>query len=148
MAAAISFFALFGLFPLTMLTVAVFGIVLRDADVQARVLEAIVGALPVEKTGVEESLRSVAGLGPTMTAVSLLGALWLASVLSTAVRRSIDVVFDVDSPRVLLHGKLVDYSLLPVGRALCLGSFALTAGWRVVQARAGDRFATFDGELA
>ncbi len=31
---------------------------------------------------------------------------------------------------------------------LFLGSFALTTFWRVAHARAGERFATFDGELA
>ena len=147
MAAAISYFALFSLFPITLLAVSVFGIVLRDAETQARVLEAIVDALPVEETSIEDSLRNLAGLGPTLTVVSFLGAAWTAGALSGAVRRAINVTFDVDRARPLLRGKLVDYSLLPVVGTLFIGSFILTAGWRVAQASTDARFATFGGQL-
>ena len=147
MAAAISYFALFALFPITLLAVSVFGIVLRDEETQARVLEAIVDALPVEETSIEDSLRNLAGRGPTLTAISFLAAAWTAGALSGAVRRSINVAFDVDRARPLLRGKLVDYSLLPVVGTLFIGSFALTAGWRVAQASTDARFATFGGGL-
>lgn len=147
MAAAISFFGLFALFPITTLTVSLFGVVLRDADIQATVLQAIVSALPVEETSVEESLRSVAELGPTLTVVSMVGAVWSASVLSTVVRRSINVVFDVDRPRPLLRAKIVDYSLLPLVGLLFLGSFLLTAIWRLVERTAGQRFTVIDEHL-
>ena len=148
MAAAISFFGLFALFPLTLLAISVFGIVLRDASVQARVLQAIVEALPVEETSVEDSLRALADLGPTLTAVALVGSIWSAGALSSAVRRSIDVVFDVDRPRPLLRRKLVDYSLLLVVGLLFIGSFTLTAAWRVAEARADEWFTVVGGRLA
>lgn len=140
MAAAISYFALFALFPLTVLAISAFGIVLRDADVQADVLAAIVGALPVEATSIEDSLRSLANLGPTVTVISLIAAVWTVGTLAGVVNRSVNVVFDVDRPRPLLRAKLVDSSLLPLGGLLLLASFVLTGAWSVVQAGAGDRF--------
>lgn len=140
MAAAISYFALFALFPLTLLAISTFGIVLRDAAVQADVLGAIVGALPVEETSIEDSLRAVANLGPTLTVISLFAAVWTVGTLAGVVSGSINVVFDVDRPRPLLRAKLVEYSLLPLGGLLLLSSFVLTGAWRVVQAVADDRF--------
>ena len=145
MAASISYFALLSLFPLALLAVSIFGIVLRDADVQARVLEAIVDALPVEETSIEDTLRAVAGGGPTLTIVSLGGAIWTAGALSRAIRSSVNVAFDVERPRPPLRGILVDYSLLPVVGLLFLGSFALTAAWRVAQVRTDERLAGLGG---
>ncbi|MSQ41769.1 MAG: YihY/virulence factor BrkB family protein [Dehalococcoidia bacterium] len=146
MAAAISYFALFSLFPLTLLAVSIFGIVLRNAAVQGRVLQAIVDLLPIEATSIESSLRAVAHLGPTLTVVSLAGALWTAGALSAAVRHSLDVAFDARRGRPYLRGKLIDYALLPGLGLLLLASFALTAAWRVAQARA-DALPWLGGEL-
>ena len=147
MAAAISYFVLFALFPLTLLTISIFGIVLRDADVQARVLDAIVGALPVEDSSVADQLRKVASSSPTIALVSLLGSLLTAGTVTAAVRRSVSVAFDADRPRPLLHGKLVDYSLFPVIGLLFLSSFVLTAAWRVAQAQTDERFELITGQV-
>ena len=146
MAASISYFALLSLFPLALLAVSIFGIVLRDADVQARVLDAIVDALPVEETSIADSLRAVAGGGPTLTIVSLGGAIWTAGALSRAIRSSINVAFDVRRPRPPLRGILVDYSLLPVVGVLFLSSFLVTAAWRVVQAQTDARIELLGGQ--
>ncbi len=146
MAASISYFALLSMFPLALLAVSIFGIVLRDADVQARVLEAIVDALPVEETSIEDSLRAVASGGPTLTIVSLVGAIWTAGALSRAIRSSINVAFDVKRPRPPLRGILVDYSLLPVVGVLFLGSFLVTAAWRVIQVQTDERMGFLGGQ--
>ncbi len=140
MAAAISYFALFALFPLTVLAIAAFGIVLRDEDVQADVLRAIVDALPIEQTSIADSLEGLADLGPTVTVISLIAAAWTVGTLAGVVNRSVNVVFDVDRPRPLLRAKLIDSSLLPLGGVLLLSSFILTGAWSVVQVTAGDRF--------
>ena len=146
MAASISYFALLSMFPLALLAVSIFGIVLRDADVQARVLEAIVDALPIEETSIEDSLRAVASGGPALTIVSLGGAIWTAGALSRAIRSSINVAFDVKRPRPALRGILVDYSLLPVVGVLFLGSFLVTAAWRVVQVQTDGRIEFLGGQ--
>ena len=140
MAAAISYFALFALFPLTLLAISAFGIVLRDASVQDDVLGTIVDALPVEETSIEDSLRAVADLGPTLTVVSLFAAVWTVGTLAGVVNGSINVVFDVDRPRPLLRAKLIEYSLLPLGGLLLLSSFVLTGAWQVARTVADDRF--------
>jgi membrane protein len=92
LAAAISYFALFSLFPLALLATAVFGVVLRNEAIQARVLDAIVEGLPVQAPTVASSLRALADLGPTLSVVSLAGALWSSGALATAVRSALEVV--------------------------------------------------------
>lgn len=148
MAAAISYFALFSIFPLVALAISVFGIVLRDPDVQANVVEAIVGAIPIDTPDIQESLRDLAKLGPTLTIVALFGTLWTASALTTAVQRSLNVVFDVDRSRPALRGKAIDYLVLSLLGLLFLASFAATAAWRVVQAQTDARIGLFTGQLS
>ncbi len=144
MAAAISYFALFALFPLTVLAISTFGIVLRDASVQADVLDAIVRALPVKETSLEDSLRDLADLGPTVTVISLIAATWTVGTLAGVINGSINVVFDVDRGRPLLRSKLIDYSLMPVIGVFYLSSLTLTAVWQVLQVRSANEFGGFE----
>lgn len=145
LAAAISYFALFSLFPLALLVAAVFGVILRDEAFQARVLDAIVNALPVQAPTVATSLRALADLGPTLSIVSLLGAVWSSGALATAVRSALEVVFDVHQGLPYFRAKLLDYLIVLGAGALFLSSTIATTGWRVVQARA-DRLGLFEGE--
>jgi membrane protein len=139
LAAAISFFALFSLFPLALFSAAVFGIVLRNEELQSRTLEAIVDALPVQTPSVEQSLRALADLGPTLSVVSLLTALWVSGALATALRSGLDVVFDVERGRPYFRAKLFDYIVVLAAGALFLASTVATTGWRIVEARADAR---------
>ena len=93
MAAAISYYALFSMFPLTLLAVSIFGIVLRDQPFQDRVLAAILDILPVEDETIADALHRVASLGPTLTFVSALVSLWTAAALSASLRNALNVVF-------------------------------------------------------
>jgi len=91
MAAAISYYALFSLFPLAILAAAIFGIVLRDADVQARVLDAIVGVLPVEDSSVADQLRSVGDHPALRAALDLDRAVDPRAELESILRELYDV---------------------------------------------------------
>ena len=135
MAAAISFYALFSLFPLTLLAVSIFGIVLRAPGMQEQVLNAIISFLPIQDQSIAKSLRNVADLGPTLTVVSLVGSIWSASALSAAVRSALNVVFEVEHTRPLLRDKIVDYVLIPIIGLPLLGGIALTAVWRFTEAQ-------------
>lgn len=147
MAAAISYYALFSLFPLTLLAVSIFGIVLRDQPFQDRVLAAILDILPVEDQTIAEALRHVASLGPTLTFVSALASLWTAGALSASLRNALNTVFAVDQGRPYLRGKAVDFLLMPVLGLPFIGGVALTTVWRVAVRELGDRWAIFDGSL-
>jgi len=136
LAAAISYFALFSLFPLALLVAAIFGIILRNETIQARVLDSIVTALPVQAPTIESSLRALADLGPTLSVVSLLGAAWSSGALATAVRSALEVVFDVNRGLPYFRAKLLDYLIVLLSGLLFLASTLATTFWRFIQARA------------
>ena len=147
MAAAISYYALFSMFPLTLLAVSIFGIVLRDQPFQDRVLAAILDVLPVEDETIADALHRVASLGPTLTFVSALVSLWTAAALSASLRNALNVVFAAEQGRPYLRGKAMDFLLMPVLGLPFIGGVALTTAWRVIEREVGDRWAAFDGWL-
>ena len=138
MAAAISYYTLFSLVPLFILAVAIFGLVLRDADLQQRVIDALVEALPLPEGDVDEVVRGAANLAPQLAAISFIGALWTAGALSAALRTSLNVAFEARRSRPALRGKLIDYTLLPILSIPVLGGLVISAGWRIIQRRTED----------
>lgn len=138
LSAAISYYGLFALFPLTLLAASVFGIVLRSATVRERVIDQLFAQLPLNPNNadtVREALSNAAALGPTLSIVSLFGALWTAGALSAAIRSALNQIFEVPRGRPLLRGKLFDYVLLPIISLPFVGGLILTTAWRIAQRR-------------
>lgn len=148
LAASISYFTLFSLFPATLLAVSVFGIVLRNEEIQNRVLTAIIDYLPVEGSTVADSLRDVADLGPTVTVLSLIGAFWTSGALSAAIRQALNQVFEVQRRRPLLRAKLIDFVILPVIAVPFFGGVVLTGAWRFFEQELDDRWGILDGRFS
>ncbi len=148
MAASISYYTLFALFPVTLLAVAIFGIVLRDAEVQARVLGGISDLVPLEESTVEELLGQAADLGPTVSILSFFGAVWSAGALSAAIRSSMNVVFEAGRRRPMVRAKLVDFVLLPVIGLPLVAGIVLTTLWRIFERTLDDEFGLLDGRFA
>jgi membrane protein len=145
MAAAISYYGLFSLFPLTLLAAAVFGIVLRSKGVQSRVLEQLFSQLPLRAADhgiVQQALANAASLGPKLTVVSLLAALWTAGALTAAIRSALNVIFRAPRRHSRFRDKLLDYALIPIIGLPFLSGVIVTAGWRIARSHlAPFRFA-------
>ncbi len=138
MAAAISYFALLSIFPFLLLALAIFGLVLRDGELQQRVLTEIVAALPIEAPTIEEALRNLAGSGTSMGVFALVGTVIAASALARSLRGSLNVIFKTGHQRPLLVGWLLDLTVLPVLGLLFITSLLLSTVWSFVQALAGN----------
>ncbi len=138
LAAAVSYFALISLFPLVLLSFSVFGLLLRDAELQARVLDQLVSSIPVDAPLVAEALEHLADEGVTVGLLALGATIWTGSALAAALRNALNVVFDVEQRRPLVIGKLIDLTIAPALGLLLLASFVLTTIWRVAQAEAVD----------
>ena len=145
MAAAISYFALLSIFPFLLLALAIFGVVLRDDELQRRVLTEIVAALPVEAPTISEAVSNVAGSGASMGVFALIGTLIAATALARALRGSLSVIFRAEQRRPLLLGWLVDMTVLPVLGLLFIASLLLSTVWRFFEALA--RETTLLGEV-
>lgn len=125
-AASIAFRVLFSLFPLTILLVSIFGLVLQDDDLRERVIDELIELLPVSPEGEEDVQRSIEGIATPLSAIgllSLLALMWGASGMMASIRIGLEAAFKVDRGRPAVHAKLVDF--LGVGAAGLLVLFVV-----------------------
>ncbi len=138
MAAAISYFALLSIFPFLLLALAIFGVVLRDEELQGRVLAEIVAALPIEAPTIAEALNNLAGRGASMGLFALIGTVIAATALARALRGSLNAIFRAEQQRPIVVGWLLDLTVLPVLGLLFITSLLLSTVWRFVEVLAGN----------
>ncbi|MEO6398814.1 MAG: YihY/virulence factor BrkB family protein [Tepidiformaceae bacterium] len=149
-AAAIAYYALFSLIPLSLIILSVFGLFVDRQDITNFVFEQI----PLKES---ESVRaSVNTIVQRAQDVSLAGIsfgvlilLWSSSGIFAAVRRGLDVTSHRTRYRSYWHGKLVDAALVPALGLLILLSIGLTALAQLVISRVGEVGPlNFDANLA
>lgn len=138
-AAAIAYYALFSLIPLSLIILSVFGLVVDKQDISQFVFDQI----PLEETTtVRNNVDQIVGRAQDISlagiSFGLLVLVWSSSGIFSAVRRGLDVASHREKTRPYWHGKLVDVALIPALGLLILLSVGLTALTQFVIARAGE----------
>ncbi len=138
-AASIAYHVLFSLFPLAIVLAGASSLVLHATGSRAHVVDTIVRNLPLSASGASDirglllgATSSTAGLG----LIAIIGLIYSASGMMTAVRTALNQAWDVQQPRPFLKGKLVDLGLVLAVATLGLGSLALTIAARFLSAHA------------
>jgi membrane protein len=129
-AASISFHVLFSLFPLTIVLVSIFGLVLQDDQLRQDVIDEIVNVLPVSESGQADVARSIEGIATPLSAIgfiSLIALLWGASGMMASIRVGLEAALKVDRGRPAAHAKLVDFVLVASAGVLVLSVVGLSA---------------------
>jgi membrane protein len=129
-AASIAFRVLFSLFPLTILLVSIFGLVLQDDDLRRRVVDELVDVLPVSEKGQADVERSIEGIASPRSAIgllSLIALLWGASGMMASLRLGLEAALKVERGRPPAHAKLVDFVLVGATGILVLVVVGLSA---------------------
>ena len=134
-AAGIAYRVLFSLVPLSIILVAIFGIILRNDDLKNQVIAEIVAALPLTESGSADVTRQIEQLASPATAFGLLSLLvfaWAATGMMAALRAGLEVAMRVPRGRPPVHGKLVDVILIVGAAALVLTVVFLNLAQTVV----------------
>jgi membrane protein len=131
LAALISYYAFFSLFPLLLLFVTVVAIVIRDdPDLRRRLLDSAVSQFPIIGTRIGETVEALTRSSFTLS-IGVVGALWSGTAVVAAAQHAMDEVWDV--PRVERPG-LVDrvmrafLLLLVFGASIFLSTFLAGTG--------------------
>jgi len=115
-AAAISYYVLFSVVPLTIFVASIFGFVMRNDQTRQEVVDRIVQSTPLEqKEGtnlVSDTINGVSRVSAPLTVVGLVGLAWSASAMFGAIRRGLNIAFDVEKGRPVVQQKLVDLGML------------------------------------
>jgi membrane protein len=129
-AASIAYHVLFSLFPLTILLVSIFGLVLQDDELRKNVINELLDVLPVSESGQANVQSSIEGIASPLSAiglVSLIALVWGASGMMASIRLGIEAAMKVDQGRPAAHAKLVDLILVATAGVVVLLVVALSA---------------------
>ncbi len=129
-AAAISFYALFSIFPLAILSVAVLGLVVNDDQARTRVIAFLLDNLPLTEDGGRRQLqRLLTQVTQDVAGFSALGVatlLFAASGVMAAIRHGLNAAFNTSDARPPVQAKLWDFVMVLVFGVLVTASLALT----------------------
>jgi membrane protein len=135
MAAAISYYVLFSLFPLLIFSVGILGIALQDSQLQEDLVDVVLEYIPLSEdegeNDVSEAVRDIAGAGSgAVGLLGLVGMAWSGSNLFGVVRRSVNLAYDLDVHRPIVRQKLLDLAMVVAFAPLVIASLATTAAIR------------------
>jgi membrane protein len=142
MAAAISYYALFSLFPLLIFMVSIFGIFLQSSSLQKDLIDRVLEFLPLTpdkgRNEVRDAVDAIAGISIPLSMVGLLGLAWSASAMFGAIRTALNVAWDVKTPRHFVKQKLLDLGMVAGIGVFFLLSIGTTALLRTTQDASSD----------
>jgi membrane protein len=147
-AAAITYYLLLSIFPLLVVTVAAIGLLARDPGFQEQVVDQIMTVLPTG-SGVQEQVEDlVASVARPQSGivglVGLVGAIWAASGVFGALRKAMNIAFNVTEGHSFIHGRLHDLVSVFAVVLMALTSTALTVTLGMIRSYTAR---WFDGPL-
>lgn len=133
MAAAISFFALFSIFPLALAAISILGFVLKSQDLESRLIDAIGNLIPVSSDFITSAIRGVIETRAVVGVIGTLGLILSATTVFNSIKRALATAWDIKEPRRFVQDRLADFFMMAGGGVLFLLSLLATAGIRVVR---------------
>lgn len=130
-AAAMSYYALFSVFPAAIVLAAAAGFVLDDPGARQDVIDFLFRELPLSddeqgRSDIESLVKGVTQNSGALGVIGTVGLLFTASALISAARNAIDVIFGDRLSRGFIRGKALDLAfVLSLGLLFAL-SFAAT----------------------
>ena len=139
MAAAMSYYALVSLFPLTLCFISITSFFFEDAQTQQTIIDWVASFLPGSESLIQANIDAVLQTRGTIGVFAILGLLWTGSAVFGGITRSINRAWDVHNDRPLHISKARQLLMAFLAGALILFSTSITTFLRVF-----DRFALLD----
>jgi membrane protein len=119
-AGSIGFYAVFSLFPMLLILVAVGSSILARFFSEEQILDAIVGLIPISREFVGGQVPAVLAASGAVSAIGLIGLLWSATSVFTILVGGLNRAWPGAAPRNVLKARLIALMLLGglVGLAL------------------------------
>lgn len=143
LAAAITYYVIFSLFPLLIFIAGIVGLFL-DADTQSTIVNDVLKEIPLNqgegRSTVEDAVQALSGRNaPLLSLIGLVGMLWAGSSMFGAIRRAMNIVYrDIDYQRPWFQQKIVDLAFVFGLAVFFLASVAATTALVVIRKRSDD----------
>ena len=125
-AAAISFYALFSLFPLTLAVVSGLSFFLGDPESGIDLAHQISALAPVSSDWVGATIAGVVEKRAITGLAAVIGLLWASNAVFGAIRKGVNAAWGISTPRPFLSERLIDLSLTFGAALLILISISTT----------------------
>jgi membrane protein len=135
-AAAISYFSLFGLFPATLVMVALVDALLGWLDLHDTVLERIVDLFPASRAFLEGNLSELTDPSAALVVSCLVVLLWCSNWVFMFIENAMNTAWAVQRRRTFWESRLLGIALLVLGGVLLLASTGITWLVSAVRSRA------------
>ncbi len=111
LAAAISFYGLFSLFPMALAVISILGYIAGPESANSQVASQIGQLVPVSASLVTQTIQGVIDAKHITGIVAIVGLLWAANAVFGAIRKGVNTAWGVRSPRPFFHERFIDFSL-------------------------------------
>ena len=112
MAAAISFYALFSMFPLGLAVISIIGFLIGTDPQNTELAQDIADVLPVSNELVGTTMEGIVSARAITGIASFIGLIWASSAAFSAVRKGINAAWGVTRPRPFISERLIDIGLV------------------------------------
>jgi membrane protein len=134
LAAGISYYVFFSIFPLLLVLTALLGMLIDPAEVQEHLLKLVGTYVPVAQeliiSNVTAAIRARSTLGP----IAAIGLLWSATGIFSALRRTVNRAWNTEKSRPFIQQKLLELSMIASIGLLLVLSLASTTAFKIVNA--------------
>ena len=127
-AAAITYYALFSLIPLTLAIMFILGTFAGSDALEARLSLAVNSLVPVSEETLDDTLSVLSRTRAVAGVLGLVGLLWVSTTVFGAMRKGVNTLWGIQRPRRFFHEKLLDFAFTAGAGLLMVVPLALTAG--------------------
>ena len=137
-AAAIAYYAIFSLVPLSLIILSIFGLVVKEATITKFVFDQLpLKETPSVRANVEQIVQRAHDISVAGLSFGVIALIWSSSGIFSAVRKGLNAASHRKRQRPYWHNKLMDFTLIPALGLLITLSVGLTGASQVVIERLG-----------
>jgi membrane protein len=111
-AAAMAYYTMFSLFPLSLALIGIGGYFVRGEEAFQKVVNLLTGAIPVSRDLIESNIQQVLERRGAVSIIGLVGLLWSGSGLFTALAHHINRAWTDAKPRNFLQRRLIALAMV------------------------------------
>jgi len=134
MARSIAYYAVFAVFPAILALIVVASAVLGSEEVQASVMALVEQYMPIAADAVAANIEQFLAMSGTIGLIALVGLIWSASGVASAIFRSVNRAWGIPPSRLALSAKLYGVAMMCVVGALMLLAVSIGPILSLVQA--------------
>ena len=110
--ASLAYYALFSMFPLTFILVAILGFVLSSEEAYRQAVDFVLTIFPFSGDLIERNLTEVAKSRGALGVIGILGALWSASGFFNTLARNVNQAWPTAKMRGVIHNRLIALAMI------------------------------------